>query len=126
MLTAALFHGNLDIKTLGGAGFASQRTVGVLNLDLSAYDGLALDVEKSDGKKYTLIIKDELLPTREDGREQSTISWEFDFVPVRDGEMVFVGWADLKPTYRGRDKGDAEPLKRDRVQRISLMMRRYV
>jgi hypothetical protein len=56
----AEFHGNLDIKTLGGAGFASQRTTGEDRLwDLSGYDGLELDIAASDAKQYTVILKDE-------------------------------------------------------------------
>jgi len=58
--TVARFHGNLDIKTLGGAGFASQRTTREDgSWDLSSYDGLELDIEKSDEKQYTFILKDE-------------------------------------------------------------------
>jgi hypothetical protein len=67
----------LDIKTLGGAGFASQRTTNDdRTWDLSAYSGIHLDLEKTDGKKYTFVIKDEILPLDERGREQSTISYE--------------------------------------------------
>jgi hypothetical protein len=76
--TTATFHGNLDIKTLGGAGFASQRTVTDSQVwDLSAYDGVHLSLGKSDGKKYTFVIKDEVLPVDEGGRETSTVSWEY-------------------------------------------------
>jgi len=129
----AEFHGTLDIKTLGGAGFASHRTTGEdRKWDLSKYDGLVLDVVKSDGKKYTLILKDELLEKSPDGREQATVSWEYDF-PIEDGDAeeggkgkVFVKWEDLKPTYRGRDKKDAKPLDLENIERISLMIRRYV
>lgn len=47
----ARFYGNLDIKTLGGAGFASQRTVGEdKNWDLSEYAGIQLDIAKGDSK----------------------------------------------------------------------------
>jgi hypothetical protein len=47
----AHFHGNLDIETLGGAGFASQKTTGDdRNWDLSEYDAIALDVEETDCK----------------------------------------------------------------------------
>lgn len=45
----ARFYGNLDIKTLGGAGFASQRTTGenrTWNID--GYDGIQIEVAKSD------------------------------------------------------------------------------
>jgi hypothetical protein len=46
----AKFHGTLDIKTLGGAGFASQRTAGEdWSWDLSMYDGISMDVASSDG-----------------------------------------------------------------------------
>lgn len=56
----AEFRGNLDIKTLGGAGFASQRTTGEdRSWDLSFYDGLELGIAASDDKQYTLVVKDE-------------------------------------------------------------------
>jgi hypothetical protein len=99
----ARFYGHLDIKTLGGAGFASQRTVSEdKNWDLSDYAGIQLDIAKGDSKshqwktyavwerptdsddhtekRYTLILKDTLLSRDPDsGREQATISWECDF-----------------------------------------------
>lgn len=47
------FYGTLDIDTLGGAGFASQRTKNEsLSLDLSRYDGLQLDIAGADGKSF--------------------------------------------------------------------------
>jgi hypothetical protein len=63
-----------------------------------------LDVLRSDGKQYTFILKDELLPKSPNGREQSTVSWEYDFkLEGDDGKgKVFIKWDDLKPTYRGR------------------------
>ena len=124
----AEFHGNLDITTLGGAGFASQRTTGEdRQWDLSSHDGLELDIKQSDGKRYTCVLKDSLLPKSPNGRDQSTISWEYDFQlhEVGKGEKIFIPWSDLKPTYRGRNKDDAEPLDLKKVKRISLMMRRY-
>jgi hypothetical protein len=121
----ATFCGNLDIKTLGGAGFASQRTTREdRSWDVSKYDGILLDIQKCDNKKYTLTIKDELLPRSSSGREQSTISWEYDFKSDKEGGKVYVRWDDLRPTYRGRDKRDAKPLDLRNVKRISLMMRR--
>jgi hypothetical protein len=75
--STARFHGTLDIKTLGGAGFASQRTVGEDKIwDVSAYDGILLELGETDGKKYTFTIKDELLGLDEGGREMSSVSWE--------------------------------------------------
>ena len=47
----ACFYGELDIKTLGGAGFASQRTVTEdSNWDLSGYAGIKLDIAKGDSE----------------------------------------------------------------------------
>ncbi|TGO33561.1 hypothetical protein BHYA_0239g00010 [Botrytis hyacinthi] len=121
----ATFRGTLDIKTLGGAGFASQRTTADHTWDLSAYDGILLDVGKNDRKMYTFILKDELLPKSPNGREQSTISWEFDFKGPADHSSILVKWADLKPTYRGREKKDAAPLDLKNIKRFSIMMRSF-
>ncbi|KAI0379012.1 complex I intermediate-associated protein 30 [Hypomontagnella monticulosa] len=120
----ASFHGTLDISALGGAGFASQRTIDSLSWDLTDYQGISLGVAGGDGKKYTLILKDEVLPKRPDGREQSTVSWEYDF--VSGNTEITVSWGDFRPTYRGRPKPDADPLRLDRIKRISIMMRRLV
>ncbi|CAN8098478.1 unnamed protein product [Discula destructiva] len=136
----AEFSGTLDIKTLGGAGFASQRTVdGLPAWDLSGYDALVLHVARGDANKYTVTLKDEVLPRRPDGREQSTVSWEYDFVvggaekeeeaggtaAESSGRKLVIPFADFEPTYRGRAKPDAEPLDLKNVQRISFMMRSF-
>jgi len=67
----ATFTGTLGTRTLGGAGFASQRTTSAdLNLNLLPYTrGIVLDIAKPDGKTHTLALKDEVLPLRGDGRE---------------------------------------------------------
>lgn len=154
----AHFYGNLDTKTLGGAGFASQRTTGDdREWDLSGHVGISIDIKSGDSKtaqtcvhigavrnasaannsnlekRYTLILKDELLPPDEvTGRERSTISWECDFeLPpqTEPGEthdrFVFIPWNSFNPTYRGKLKKDADPLDTKSVKRISIMMRRY-
>ncbi len=121
----ACFHGTLDTKTLGGAGFASQRTISTdKSWDLSRYDGIYLDIVKQDDKKYTFILKDEILPANpENGREQSTISYEYDF-NASSAKGLFVPWHALKPTYRGKEKKDAKPLDTKKIMRFSIMMRR--
>ncbi|KAH0165327.1 CIA30-domain-containing protein, partial [Aureobasidium melanogenum] len=127
------FHGNLDIKTLGGAGFASQRTTGEdRSWDLSGYAGIVLDIAEADDKRYTFILKDELLPRNPDnGREQATISWEYDFKPcfgegsLEKGGLVFVPWSALKPTYRGKEKEHADPINLKTIKRMSIMMRSF-
>ncbi|KAF2637063.1 CIA30-domain-containing protein [Massarina eburnea CBS 473.64] len=130
---SARFHGTLDIKTLGGAGFASQRTTTDSETwDLSDYDGIQLHLGKSDGKRYTFILKDELLPRNpENGRDQATTSWEYDFGDENDvmgmGESsyLFVPWGSFKPTYRGKEKKDAGNLDKKNVKRFSIMMRSF-
>lgn len=80
-------------------------------------------VDRADGKKYTLTVKDEILPRRPDGRERSSLSWEFDF-RTEGRRTFFVKWGDLRPTYRGKEKEGAEPLDLKNVKRFSIMVRR--
>ena len=122
----ARFYGHLDTKTLGGAGFASQHSRGVLQLDLSAYDmGIVVSVAKADGRRYALTLKDEIPPRRDDGREQSGVSWEAEFMVDGSGPAdVKLPWSVFKPTYRGRPKEDTKPLRLSNIKRVGLMMRR--
>ncbi|KAI1374487.1 NADH:ubiquinone oxidoreductase complex I intermediate-associated protein 30 [Hypoxylon crocopeplum] len=121
--SVASFRGNLDITALGGAGFASQRTMDPQSWDMFDYQGICLGIAESDGKKYTLVIKDDIPAKRSDGRDESTVSWEYDFVPA--GNEVTVSWEDFRPMYRGKPKEDAEPLRQDHIKRISIMMRSF-
>ena len=142
----ARFYGNLDIKTLGGAGFASQfspigdqnskSTGGVASQegstseeetwDLSDYDGLQINLGKGDGKTYTLVLKDETSDSkRDDGREKAGINWEVDISAEKDGATVWKTWSDFKAFYRGKEKDDAGKLNLSHIRRIGLMMRRF-
>ncbi|KAL8777911.1 MAG: hypothetical protein Q9213_007652 [Squamulea squamosa] len=143
----ALFEGHLDIETLGGAGFASQfqfatprnedsGSSGDNVWDLSAYEGVEVDVGEGDGKVYTLILKDEeMQDKRDDGREKAGISWEADFRANDSntggigGEMVgkkiWVSWSALKATYRGKEKEDVGKFKPGEIRRIGFMMRSF-
>jgi hypothetical protein len=54
--SVATFYGTLDIKTLGGAGFASQRTTGdKRSWDLSAYNGIQIIVKKPSNSTILLL-----------------------------------------------------------------------
>lgn len=53
------------------------------------------------------------------------MSWEFDFRAERQ-KTIFVKWEDFRPTYRGKNKDDAEPLDLKNVKRFGIMVRRYV
>lgn len=124
----ACFNGNLDTSTLGGAGFASQRTKGELDLDLSDAAGLGVSILKTDGKKYLLTLKDDIPGRRDDGREMSGITWEavIDTSGKQNHERqsIFLPWTAFEATYRGRPKDDAKPLNLKSIKRVSFMMRR--
>ncbi|KAL8838053.1 MAG: hypothetical protein Q9170_002289 [Blastenia crenularia] len=141
----ALFHGHLDIDTLGGAGFASQFQSAASSQgeegdgvwDLSAYAGVEIDVGAIDGKIYTLVLKDEEpQDRRNDGRDRAGVSWEAEFcvtesdegdtVDEAKGKKIWVSWSALKATYRGKEKKDAGKLKTDQVKRVGFMMRRSI
>lgn len=147
----AVFYGNLDITALGGAGFASQRTATNTEIwNLAEFDGLLLDVENADGQyernpmeftsrvlrcisvdlRYTFILKDTLLPPNPDtGREQSTISYEYDFSiseQIDSSKRLYIPWSAFRATYRGRDMPDAPPVNLSSIRRFSFMVRRFV
>ncbi|KAG8166456.1 hypothetical protein KVR01_002145 [Diaporthe batatas] len=130
----ARFSGNLDYEALNGSGFASQRTVdGWAGADLSAFDRFIIEVPYTDGKTYTLNVKDTVLPPV-NGVEQATVSWEHDFqLPPRDaaaaaddryGQAV-VRFEDLVPTYRGRVQNDTAPLNLGDIKRFNIMIRSF-
>jgi hypothetical protein len=135
------FHGLLDIETLGGAGFASQRTVGDdRRWDLAPFAGVEVSIDAllSDHKVYTLILKDQLLPRNPlNGREQSTPSWEYDFSKSdchhetstasssSFSATLFVPWDRFKPNYRGKPRHDTGELDLGNIKRISIMIRSF-
>ena len=132
----------LDIQALGGAGFASQRTLGEdrrpLQWDLSSYNGIeiSLDPSQSDHKVYTIVLKDHILPPNpNNGPEQATTSWEYDFstsacqpeASVELSELkLFVPWDRFKPTYRGKPINNTKYLGLSDIKGISIMIRRFV
>ncbi|KAK8000906.1 hypothetical protein PG991_013128 [Apiospora marii] len=122
----ATFAGYLDEVTLGSAGFASQQTVGSLDWNLTGHEGLLVSVALSDGKLYTLNLKD-VLPASD---RESSLLYETNFtVPSSSGstgaQEVFLPWANFTATYRGRAQPDAKPLNTSSIKTISLMMRSY-
>ncbi|KAK8062502.1 CIA30 family protein [Apiospora hydei] len=122
----ATFSGYLDDITLGGAGFASQQTVGSLDWNLTGYDGLLVSIALSDGKLYTLNLKD-VLPASD---RESSLLYETNFtVPagsdLASAQEVFLPWVNFTATYRGRAQPDAKPLNTSSIKTISFMMRSY-
>lgn len=122
-----IFHGTLDTTTLGGAGFASQRTVDEpeRSWDLHAYDGVEVEWAQGDGKVYALVLKDELEADRGDGRARSGVNWEVDIRCGAEGGRVWIPWGEFKATYRGREKPGAGALKTEGIRRVGVMMRSF-
>jgi len=84
-------------------------------------------------KKYTFVIKDDFQPRRSDGREQSTVSWEYDFQTgggnaeaERSNTTLTIPWSAFEPSFRGKPKPDSPPIDVKQIRRFSLLMRRYV
>lgn len=127
-LDRVAFEGVLDTSTLGGAGFASQRTISTSKLwDLSAFDGLELVLGRGDGKRYTLNLKNEMPEKREDGRDKSTLEYAFSFNAPATTEKygVFVPWNSFEPYYRGRKQKNAKSLDTSSIRRFSIMIRSF-
>lgn len=121
------FHGHLNF-TAFGYGFASQRTVDAWpEVDLSAFDQLLVEIPYTDGKKYTINLKDTVPPV---GRNDlDTLSWSYDFqLPATaqgaEIEQLAVPFKDLIPTYNGRLVNNSVPLNSTGIKRISIMIRR--
>ena len=79
--------------------------------------------------QYTFILKDTLLNQSENGREEASVSYEYNFsapYPFSTGSAMTLRapWSAFQPTFRGKLKKDAEPLKKDSVKRLSIMIRR--
>ncbi|RKP39893.1 NADH:ubiquinone oxidoreductase intermediate-associated protein 30, partial [Dimargaris cristalligena] len=91
---AVRFHGNLDTTTLGGAGFASQRTnhleaqplnfTGVVALRITLDRDPHLPTSSTDdaahqSKLYAINLHDGVRATQPDGRRQSDIEFKYIF-----------------------------------------------
>lgn len=120
--STAKFTGTLDFAALGGAGFASQRTIdGWPAVNLAAFDALVLDVASADGKKYTLNVFDTVPPV---GSGAASVVWAYDFQPAAEGGSMMVLFEELVPTFQGRVVNDTAPLDLASIKRFSIMIRR--
>ncbi|KAJ3014916.1 hypothetical protein HKX48_004891 [Thoreauomyces humboldtii] len=96
-----VFSGHLDITSLGGAGFASQRTL-ESHWDLRGFDGLKIQTVPSSGPEmwYSLNIYTSARDNSEPGAS-SRVNWKFSFSAGE--ELVSPRWAEFKPNYRGKE-----------------------
>lgn len=141
--STATFNGTLDTRTLGGAGFASQRTTTTKKVwNLKPYDAIKIAISNpsrsqsfsqpiTPPEKYTFIVKDTLPDKRPDGRDEATINYEYDFKVDQGSEdseeeiEIIIPWSRFQPMYRGKPKKDANKLDTKSIRRFSIMMRRF-
>ncbi|KAH8150714.1 uncharacterized protein LAJ45_05410 [Morchella importuna] len=139
--TSALFSGTLDTSTLGGAGFASQRTTEEAIWDLAPYTGIELVVsappqnDSTTVKTFTLVIKDVVPAAYRDpatgrAREESTLSYEATFKATDgaangDEQIIYLPWSNFKATYRGRERDGERDLDLGGIRRFSVMARSF-
>lgn len=107
------FHGHLDTSTLGGAGFASQKTI--ISWDLSEFQGLIIKVESSDAMKYSFNFKN---PDRD-------IEYRYSFQSQLLPFTLVIPWDRFLPTYRGRDLPNAQKFDPSSISSLSIMCASY-
>lgn len=99
-----------------------------------------IELTPPTAQKYTIILKDSLLAADPDsGREQATISWEYDFsLPLKSSRSpqeekasassdisILIPFSELQPTYRGKLQKDAKPILTGSIKRFSIMNRSF-
>jgi hypothetical protein len=81
------------------------------------------------GKRYTLTVSNEIATKRPDGRDFSTLVYEYSFDTPHTGDrsmQKYVEWKDFEPMYRGRKPDDDVPgLDISRIRRWSIMVRSF-
>ncbi|TPX42504.1 hypothetical protein SeLEV6574_g05569 [Synchytrium endobioticum] len=125
----AIFSGNLDVKALGGAGFASQRSTLLPPgqfYDVSGYNAIAIHILRGDGREYAFNIKNIEGERTPDGRVNSSIEYKTTFQTVKDQEGLYITkFRDFKPYYRGRPAEDAKPLDTSKITSFSIMCQSF-
>ena len=133
----------LDIDTLGGAGFASQRHIfGPLPLHLPAlsYRGISLSIAPDatsttpTAHTFTLVLKTTFNPIppphhpkTPPSPEPAALSYEASFAQPDGHKSVNIRFGDFKAMYRGkevgRDDSIYQPLHSEKIYEMSLMCR---
>ncbi|KAL7420168.1 hypothetical protein Q5752_005134 [Cryptotrichosporon argae] len=139
---AVRFWGHLDIKTLGGAGFASRNTTfgpHPLRLSRATHAGLVvclspdarLSVGSSTPATLTIVLKNALSgPPKDKGPRPAQVTFEAHVViPLSPARALThrVPWTEFNPVYRGRDVDQSDPryrpLDTEAIYEMSLMCR---
>lgn len=109
------FYGHLDTFTLGGAGFASQKTMVDSPWDWTEYQGLVIKIEKGDQKAYSLNLKN----------PDTDIEYRYSFQSQRNPVTMIVPWDKFIATYRGRELPNQPKLDAGNISSASIMCASY-
>ncbi|CAK0786611.1 hypothetical protein CVIRNUC_009825 [Coccomyxa viridis] len=112
---AALFSGDLILE---GGGFCGARTKG-MDLDLSAYNGIALQVE-GDGQTYKLNLK----TADQENVPEDTFQATFDTVAGQQ-TTVYLPWRQFVPVKRARVDPNTAPLDPSKARQFGLVLSRF-
>jgi hypothetical protein len=70
-------------------------------------------------------LSNEIAEKRPDGRDVSTLLYEYSFDTTEGGMKKHIKWNEFKPMYRGRPKDDAAELNAAGIRRWSFMIRSF-
>lgn len=117
----AVFSGYLDTKTLGGAGFASQKTT-ILNegkqpVDFGEYSGIEISViPRNNVRKYSLNLQSSL------ANDQRSYKWSFE---PQESIVYRIKWSDFEKNYRGRPDAEAPDMSPSELVSLSIMCQSF-
>lgn len=113
--SGATWKGRLVVE---GGGFCGARTL-PLQMDLSAFDGVALRV-RSDGRTLKLNIKTDTFSEPED-----TYQATFETAEGGDWTNVFIPWHEFVPVKRARSVPNGPPLDASKIRQFGLVYSRF-
>jgi hypothetical protein len=116
--TFVKFHGDLDTKTLKGAGFCSVKHTFKNPENMSKYKGLKVLLSEFDGKKYSINLSD-----KSTFDNKSMVSYKISFKADKIAHVLL--FKDFKPYFRGRPVLDPVALDWNSVNSVSLMMQSF-
>ncbi|KAI9363481.1 complex I intermediate-associated protein 30-domain-containing protein [Zopfochytrium polystomum] len=132
---AAVFQGTLNTTALGGAGFASQRSLAEAGRpwNLTGYSGIEIVVLDADDRTYAFNLMNAVGQTFPNGTVQSSVEYKYSFnkttaafAPSASGFAVHrAPFSAFPATARGRVVPGAAPLDVAAIAAVSVMIESY-
>ena len=86
---------------------------------------VSLPLQLTTGKRYTLTVSNDISGKGPDGRDESSVLYEYNFGASHGGMRKKILWYEFKPVYRGKPKEDAPELDLAKIRRWSFMIRSF-